>query len=102
MRRLAQIVALVLMTSPLAAQLTAPPYEQCRLDAIYPAGGQAGQTVKVEFQGAQGGLQHPKTILIDGPPGITVGEIKSLDPNRIEATLAIAPEAVPGRRSVRV
>lgn len=102
MKLLSTIVAALFCAAPLSAQLTAPPYEQCRLDAIYPAGGQAGQVLTVEFQGAQGGLQHPKTILIDGPPGISVGEIKSLDTNRITAQLTIAPEAVPGRRALRV
>src|SRR5258708_4648463 len=102
MRRFPLIIAVLWMISPVAAQITAPLYEQCRLDAIYPAGGQIGQTVTVEFQGVQGGLQHPKTILIDGPPGITVGEIKSLDINRIEAQLIVAPDALPGRRAVRV
>lgn len=101
MRRLLP-AAILLWAGTLAAQITAPPYEMCRLDGIYPAGGQDGQTVTVEFQGAQGGLQHPKTILIDGPPGITVGEIKSLDVNRITAQLVIAADAPPGRRAVRV
>lgn len=72
------------------------------MDSIYPAGGQTGQTVTVEFQGAQGGMQHPKQIIIDGPSGVTVGEMKSLDTNRCAVPLIIAPDAVPGRRAVRV
>ncbi len=93
---------LLLITAPAFAQITAPSYAMCRLDGIFPAGGKAGETVKVEFMGAQGGLQFPKTILIDGPPGITVGEIKPLDINRVEAELIIAVDAAPGRRAVRV
>jgi len=100
MRRL--IMTLLLLTRSLEAQVAAPNYAMCRLDAVYPAGGQAGQTVTVEFLGAQGGMQFPTAILIDGPPGITAGEIKSLDSNRIEVPLTIATDAAPGRRAVRV
>lgn len=102
-RRLVGAALIVMLTTSLVeAQLTAPSYAMCRLDAIFPAGGQAGQTVKVEFLGTQGGLQYPKTVLVEGSPGITVGAVKSLDPNRIEAELTIAPDASPGRRAVRV
>ncbi len=90
------------ITNIAAAEVAAPAYAMCRLDAIYPAGGQTGQTVTVEFLGASGGMQHPKGIIIDGPPGVTAGEIKSLDINRIEVPLTIAPDAVPGRRAVRM
>ena len=41
-------------------------------------------------------------VLVDGPPGVTVKGVKNRTPNRIEATFEIAPDAVPGRRSVRV
>ena len=92
----------VLSYAPAFAQITAPSYAMCRLDSIYPAGGRAGETVKVELEGEQGGLQFPKAVLIEGPPGITVGSIKPLDINRIEAEFIIAPDAVPGRRAVRV
>lgn len=102
MRLMFAIALVILVSRSVSAQSTAPQYDQCRLDAIYPAGGQAGQTVMVEFQGAQGGLQFPKAMLIDGPPGITAGEIKSLDANRIEVPLTIAADALPGRRAVRV
>lgn len=87
---------------PAIAQLKAPAYEQCRLDAIFPAGGQAGQTVTVEFMGTNGGLEFPETVLIDGAGGMTVGEVKRIDPSRMEAKLIIAPDAAPGRRAVRV
>ncbi len=102
MRLMLAALAVWLGATSAEAQLTAPSYAMCRLDGIYPAGGQAGQTVKVEFMGAQGGLQHPKSVLIEGPAGITVGAIKSLDINRIEAELMIAADAIPGRRAVRV
>lgn len=102
MRLLLTAMLIGLGATSVEAQLTAPSYAMCRLDGIYPAGGQTGRTVTVEFIGAQGGLQHPKTVLIEGPPGITVGAIKSLDINRIEAELVIATDALPGRRAVRV
>ena len=99
---LALALGVLPLSAPAFAQITAPSYAMCRLDSIYPAGGRAGETVKVEFEGEQGGLQFPKAVLIEGPPGITVGAIKPLDINRIEAELIIAPDAVPGRRAVRV
>lgn len=84
------------------AQPQAPKYEECRLDSIYPAGGRAGTAVEVEFRGVQGGLQNPRTIVIDGPRGIGVKELKSVAPNVVRATLDIAADAPPGRRWLRV
>jgi len=80
-----------------------PNYGCCRLDSIFPAGAQVGQTVVCEFTGNNGGMQGAKDIVIDGPPGITVTEVKT-DSNGIKvfATLAIASDAVPGRRRLRV
>lgn len=94
--------ALAAAPATVPAQLAAPKYESCRLDGIFPAGGRAGEAVTVEFQGYEGGLQFPRTIVIDGPPGVTVGEIKNLDVNRLTAVLHISADAVPGRRAVRV
>ena len=83
------------------AQPTAPLYEELRLDAIFPAGGQAGTTVSVEFRGYGAGQTDPKDVVIDGPPGITVKGIKSVSVSTIEATLEIAADAKPGRRWLR-
>ncbi len=88
--------------SPLVAQLVAPAYEDCRLEGIYPNGGQAGTTVTVEFRGYGHGLAGAKDIVIDGPTGITVKELKPGNGATLHATLAIAPDAKPGRRSLRV
>ncbi len=71
------------------------------LDYVYPAGGRQGQTVTVEFGGV-GGLDGAKSILIDGPPGITVSGVKPITGNLVQATFTIAADAVPGRRWVRV
>ena len=48
------------------------------------------------------GLADAKDILIDGPPGINVKELKNLKPHELRATLDIAADAPPGRRCVRV
>ncbi len=87
---------------PLHAQPAAPHYEECRLDSIYPVGGQRGTSVKVEFRGIEAGLSLPKDIIVDGPPGVVARDLKSVSGRLLEATLDIAPEAVPGRRFVRV
>lgn len=101
-------VALILTTfvgvpSSLWSQLKAPDYYQCRLDAIFPAGGQRGTSVSVELRGRNGGLASPREIIIDGPPGITVSNIEAIDNNNaVKATLTIAKDAPFGRRWVRV
>ncbi len=81
-----------------AAEPPAPDYEECRLEAIFPAGGQVGQMVAVEFFGIRGGLADAKGIVIDGPPGIAVRDVTNLKPNVVRATLDIAADAAPGRR----
>lgn len=93
-----------LLTSLAMAQPAAPLYEECRLDSIFPAGGQRGTNVKVIFQGAQSGLAGPLEIVIDGPPGITARDLKIVNAsnNRLEATLEIAADAPLGRRWLRV
>ena len=84
------------------AQPTAPHYEECRLEWLYPIGGQRGTTVKVEITGHSGGLANPRELIIDGPPGITVDELKVVSVNSLIATLKIAPDAPLGRRWLRV
>lgn len=87
---------------PLLAQPAAPLYEDLRLDGIYPAGGQAGTTVSVEFRCHGLGMQDPKDIVIDGPPGIVVKELKPPVNGVVVGTLEIAADARPGRRWLRV
>lgn len=84
------------------AQPAAPLYEDLRLDGIYPSGGQAGTTVTVEFRCHGLGMQDPKDIVIDGPPGITVKELKPPVNGVVVGTLEIAADARPGRRWLRV
>ena len=84
------------------AQPQAPLYDECRLDSIFPNGGRRGTTVKVEFKGYGSGLTGPKQILVDGAPGITVTELKSVNAGVVEASLEIAPQAQLGRRWLRV
>lgn len=76
-------------------------YPNPYLDYVYPAGGKQGQTVEVEF-GAVGGLDGAKEILIDGPPGVSVRDVKAVSGSLVKATFVIAPDAAPGRRNVRV
>ena len=92
----------VVWCSVALAQRMAPHYEECRLDTIFPNGGQRGTSVKVEFKGLERGLSSPQDIVIDGPGGITVKEIKSIDGRTLEATLDIAADAPLGRRWLRV
>ena len=84
------------------AQLQPPSYEECRLDSIFPSGACRGTTVKVEFKGFGSGLTGPLRIVIDGPAGVTVQELKSVNGGTLEASLEIAADAVPGRRWMRV
>ncbi|MFN0017669.1 MAG: pre-peptidase C-terminal domain-containing protein [Pirellulaceae bacterium] len=107
MSRAATLVATAwaLLTAGLAsAQPAAPLYESCRLNSIFPAGGQRGTTVNVDFfaDGNYSGLADAKDILIDGPPGIRVKELKNRKPHELRATLEIAADAPPGRRCIRV
>ena len=71
------------------------------LDAVYPSGGQVGQTVKCEFIG-HAGLTGAKRVVIEGLPGVTVKEVTPKAHNLVEATLEIAADAPAGRRLLRV
>lgn len=87
------------------SELKPPDYYECRLDSIFPAGGQQGTTVTVELHGrkGKGGLAGPQKILIEGPPGITVSDLKAISKNNtVQAKFTIANDAPPGRRWVRV
>lgn len=98
----ATLVVLAMSGSVATAQPMAPQYAECRLDSIYPNGGRRGTTVKVELRGSGHGLQGPKEVVIDGPPGITVKELKWTAIGRAVAELEIAPDAPLGRRWLRV
>lgn len=99
---LCAVWGLLMGTAVLNAQPAAPHYEECRLEWIYPIGGQRGTTVKVEITGHSGGLAGARELIIDGPPGITVEELKVVSGNSLIATLQIAPDAPLGRRWLRV
>lgn len=71
------------------------------LDFVYPAGGQQGQSVRVEFGGTNG-LTGATAVLVEGPPGVTVSDVEAVGYGEVRATLAIAADAPPGRRLLRV
>lgn len=96
------IFALAPFLSSAAAPPQAPLYEECRLDTVFPSGGQRGTSVKIEIKGFGSGLSSPKDIVIDGPPGVHVKELKSINPGAVEAVLDIAADAAIGRRWLRV
>jgi hypothetical protein len=94
---------LILFCSSAAAQVTPPNYEECRLDAIFPAGGKQGETVSVQLIGGRGGgMNGARRLIIDGPPGVTARDVVNKDAMTVTATLEIAPDALPGMRCVRV
>ena len=80
----------------------APQYADCRLDSIFPNGGQQGTTVTVTFRGQAYALNPPRSVIIDGPPGITVKELKEGEKGTVVGTLEIAADAPPGRRWMRI
>ncbi len=98
----AGLLICLFLATPAHAQPMAPQYAECRLDSIFPNGGARGTSVKVEFKGHGSGLSLPKDIVIDGPSGISVKELKSINGNTLEATLDIAADAPLGRRWLRV
>ncbi|MGE0606744.1 MAG: PPC domain-containing protein [Pirellulales bacterium] len=71
------------------------------LDFVYPAGGQQGTTVPVEL-GGPNGLAGATEVIVEGPPGVTVSEVKAANFDDTRAVLTIAPDAPSGRRRVRV
>lgn len=75
-------------------------YPDPSLHYVYPAGGRQGTTVPVLF-GPLPTLKDARQIIIDGPPGITASDLKRTG-EEFGATFTIAPDAVPGRRLVRV
>ena len=101
---------LIASVSRVVAQPTTPEYDERYLASIFPAGGQRGQVVDVEFRSQDKsnkgvplhGLKDALDIVIDGPPGITVSNVKNVDDISVTAKLTIAADAVPGRRMLRV
>ncbi|MFM9960190.1 MAG: PPC domain-containing protein [Planctomycetaceae bacterium] len=94
---------LLFSASAVFAQLPqAPQYADCRLDSVFPNGGQQGTTVTVTFRGQAYALNPPRGVIIDGPPGITVKEVKEGEKGTVVGTLEIAADAPPGRRWLRV
>jgi hypothetical protein len=99
-------VGLILATSQSAsrvraADVPAPDYQELRLESVYPAGGQVGQSVTVEFRSTRADLLAARQVLVDGPPGITVRDLKQ-DARTVTATLDLAADAQPGRRGLRL
>lgn len=89
----------VTLAQSTSAQLIAHPDQW--LDYVYPAGGQQGQTIEVEFGGV-GGLAGANKVLVEGPPGITVTDVVAKSGGLVTAKLAIAADAPTGRRTLRV
>lgn len=94
-------VALIALLSPASLQ-AAPEYDQTILKSIFPPGAQRGTTVAVRLLGTNGGFAGANSIVVDGPPGVSVSEVKAAGKDQIEATFRIAADAVTGRRMVRV
>jgi hypothetical protein len=99
---LASLLALLFCGGAVISAPPVPDYEECRLDSIFPAGGQRGQSVTVQIVGNKGGLDTTRGIVIDGMPGISARDIRNVNTSLVEATFDIAADAIPGRRCVRV
>ncbi len=99
------VSCLFVLASTLSFSVTAvdaaPDYHDAVLHSIYPAGAQAGQTVEIKLTGNGNSLVGATRLIIDGPPGIRVDQFDASQ-GTITATLVIAPDAIPGRRMIRV
>jgi hypothetical protein len=93
-----------------AEQPMAVPHEERYLVSVFPAGGQQGATVDVELMSNERankgedlhGLKGALDLVIDGPPGITFSNVANVSDIKVKAKLAIAKDAAPGRRMIRV
>jgi hypothetical protein len=99
MRRLFPVLLLatVLTAQPKVDQTKIEPVQPV-LAWIYPAGGERGTTVEVTSSGT--GIV-PEAILVSGG-GVTGKLIDGATPNKARFTLAIAPDAEPGERELRI
>lgn len=98
-------VAMILFLSAqptLAQSPQAPQYADCRLDSVFPNGGQQGTSVAVTFRGQAYALKPTLGVIIDGPPGLTVKDLKEGEKGTVLGTIEIAADAPPGRRWLRV
>ncbi|MCX6626626.1 MAG: hypothetical protein NTW28_03225 [Candidatus Solibacter sp.] len=77
-----------------------PPLEPVQpvLGWIYPAGGQRGATIEVA---ASGTSIVPQTVLVTGG-GVTGKLVDGSTPNKVRLSLAIAADAEPGIRELRI
>ena len=98
MKRIAPLI-LLLLPAAASAQIVRQP--DGTLQHLLPAGGQRGTTVTVEL-GALSGLDNAKGVIVDGPPGVTVKDYKTVNVAKATATFVIAADAEPGPRFVRV
>lgn len=103
MHRLAPLSAfflLILLASSLvSAQLLVYPVPH--LDSVFPSGGARGETVAIELRG-QDGVTGGQTVIVDGPPGVSVDKVEAAGSGLVKATLKIAADAPLGRRMLRV
>ncbi len=101
MRRLGffAFVFAALCVTPVRAEID---HQHSVLQSVYPAGGCQGTSVEVAFTGYKNGLKGATGLLIDGAPGITVEKFEAITATTVKATLAIADDAPPGRRMIRV
>ncbi len=98
---LACLVVASVSVGTVRGQNEPPPYAELRLESMFPAGGRVGTTVDVEFRTTRADLFAPRSLVIDGPPGISFRDLRT-DKDIVRATLEIAPDAIPGRREVRL
>jgi hypothetical protein len=89
---------LLLMPMVIGAQQALLEPVQPVLAWIYPAGGQRGTTVEVT---ASGTAIAPQSVLITGG-GVTARVLDAKDPAKVRIAVAIAPDAEPGVRELRI
>src|SRR4051812_21276235 len=94
-------LALLLLAAAFPVSAQTIKYPDPSLTYVYPSGGRQGQTVTVEMGGLNG-LTGANGVVVDGAPGVTVREVKSVSSGLVRATLSIAADAAPGKRLVRV
>ena len=85
---------MLLLGAAATAQAASP-----ALTSVLPRGGQRGTDVQVTFAGDR--LADAQEILLYNP-GLTVKDVKVVDPKQVKATLAIAADAPLGEHALRV